>query len=74
MSKNKQGTDVLLEYALIMRPGRNDLSFFRLPKDNKIRKDWVIKCKRNDKLNANTSRICSDHFENKKKLCSGFKR
>ena len=42
--------------------------FFSFPKDNKIRKEWIMKCKRNDKFNPDTSRICSDHFEKHKFL------
>ncbi|KAJ4450784.1 hypothetical protein ANN_02214 [Periplaneta americana] len=33
-----------------------------IPKDLGIRKKWVIACKRQDKFNLDTSRVCSDHF------------
>lgn len=35
---------------------------FRFPKDRKIQKIWIQKCKRKDKFNPATSFICSEHF------------
>lgn len=42
--------------------GQN-LSFFRFPKDLKIRKEWIRRCYRKDKFNPDTSRICKLHFK-----------
>lgn len=41
---------------------KKDLMFHRFPKSNsEIQKKWVLFCD-NDKINVNTSRICSEHF------------
>ncbi len=37
-------------------------SFHRFPKEPSIRKQWVIRCFRKDKFNANNCKICSNHF------------
>jgi hypothetical protein len=42
-------------------------SFHRFPKardlvSQTIRKEWILRCKREDKLNPDTSYICSVHF------------
>ena len=70
MPKQKQGrrcaVSICTNYA--NKPGRNDLSYFRFPKDDKIRNEWIMKCKRNDKFNPVTSRISSYHFEKNKFL------
>lgn len=39
------------------------LSFHRFPRDSKTRKAWIVRCKRGDKLNPTTARICSEHFK-----------
>ncbi|XP_066955828.1 uncharacterized protein [Macrobrachium rosenbergii] len=39
-----------------------DLTFHTFPK-NELRKKWIHLCKRKDKFNADSSRICSLHFE-----------
>lgn len=38
-------------------------SFHTFPKEKLILKQWTKFCKRKDKFNTNTSRICSLHFE-----------
>lgn len=40
-----------------------NVSFFCIPKREDIRKQWIIACKRQDKFNPDTSRICSIHFK-----------
>lgn len=40
-----------------------NVSFFCIPKREDIRKQWIIACKRQDKFNPDTSRICSLHFK-----------
>jgi len=39
----------------------NDLSFFTFPNDGR-RTIWVLKCKRADQFNPDTSFVCSEHF------------
>ncbi|XP_069670359.1 uncharacterized protein [Periplaneta americana] len=41
----------------------NKVSFFSFPKDEEIRKRWIVACKRQNKFNPGTSRICSLHFK-----------
>jgi len=43
-----------------IKEGKN-LSFFTFPKDGR-RKIWVLKCKRADQFNPDTSFVCSEHF------------
>ncbi|XP_014257401.1 uncharacterized protein LOC106671095 [Cimex lectularius] len=38
------------------------VSYFRFPKDPKLRKLWVSACRRKDSINPETSCVCSDHF------------
>lgn len=35
---------------------------FRFPKDLECKKKWILKCRRGDNWNPNSSFICSDHF------------
>lgn len=42
--------------------GQCKIVYHRFPKDEQICKQWIQKCKRNDKFNYRTSSICSDHF------------
>lgn len=37
-------------------------NFFKFPKDARIRGQWIQRCCRLDTFNADTARICSDHF------------
>lgn len=36
--------------------------FFTFPKKSEIRKQWIAKCYRKDKPNANNTKICNRHF------------
>ena len=36
--------------------------YHSFPKDPEIRKQWIVKCKRDGNWNPNTCRICSEHF------------
>ena len=38
------------------------LLFHRFPRDENLRKLWIIKCNRVDYFNAENARVCSDHF------------
>lgn len=37
-------------------------NFFKFPKDSRIRAQWIQRCCRQDQFNADTARICSNHF------------
>lgn len=39
------------------------LMFFTFPKDEKLRKEWVNKCHRQDKFDPKYKRVCSKHFK-----------
>ena len=39
------------------------LAFFTFPKDQARRDIWVHRCAQKDKFNIETSRVCSQHFE-----------
>lgn len=39
-----------------------DISFHRFPKDLECKKKWILKCRRKDDWNPNSSYICSEHF------------
>ncbi|XP_069676208.1 zinc finger protein 436-like isoform X1 [Periplaneta americana] len=43
--------------------GDSAVSYFRIPKDEWLRKIWIEKCKRKDKWKPDTSYVCSDHFK-----------
>ncbi len=45
------------------------VSYHRFPKDPKLRKVWVLACKRKDYFNEDTARVCENHF-----LASDFER
>ncbi len=55
--------------AVAVCPSPPGISYFRFPKDPKLRKFWSLACKRKDSFNENTSRICENHF-----LPSDFER
>ncbi|CAH1406774.1 unnamed protein product [Nezara viridula] len=40
-----------------------NISFHRFPRDKKLRKIWILKCRREDQFNPDSSRICSVHFK-----------
>ena len=40
----------------------SDVMYHRFPKDPKFQREWVSRCKRMDKVNVNTARVCSIHF------------
>jgi hypothetical protein len=40
-----------------------NVHFFRFPRDVALRKIWIKQCYRNKKFNVETSRVCSEHFE-----------
>ena len=44
-------------------PSPKEASYFRFPKDLSIQKIWIDLCKRQDKINPTTARICSAHFK-----------
>lgn len=39
------------------------LSFFTFPKQVDLRITWIIACRREDKFNPDSTRVCSDHFD-----------
>ena len=41
---------------------KQDISFFRFPKNKAIREAWLQKCGRADELNLDNAAICSKHF------------
>jgi hypothetical protein len=53
--------------AICSSPG--GASYHRFPKDPKLRKAWVLACKRKDDFNQDEARICENHF-----LPSDFER
>lgn len=38
------------------------IRFFTFPRDCKLRREWIVKCRRQDSFNPDTARICSQHF------------
>ena len=48
--------------AVAICPSPPGISYFRFPKDQKLRKLWATACKRKDTFNEETSRICENHF------------
>jgi hypothetical protein len=48
--------------AVAVCPSPPGISYFRFPKDPKLRKSWSLACKRKDTFNEDTSRICENHF------------
>lgn len=44
------------------KPREVVFNFFKFPKDARIRAQWVQRCCRQDVFNADTARICSEHF------------
>lgn len=38
------------------------IRFFSFPKNRDIRRTWIVKCHRQDKINPDTARVCSEHF------------
>ena len=43
-------------------PSPKDASYYRFPKDISHQKIWIELCKRQDKVNPTTARMCSLHF------------
>lgn len=39
-----------------------DIRFFTFPKDKKKQLEWIHLCRRKDKFNVTSARICSKHF------------
>jgi len=47
-----------------MRSGRDKgVCMFRFPKDPKLKKTWVIKCRRENYVVTKHSKVCEKHFE-----------
>ena len=42
--------------------GNRNIHFHRFPKDKKLSRIWILKCKRLDEININNAVICSIHF------------
>ena len=61
--ENKKKTKVVCAVATCPSPKDNDTTYHRFPKDNEFRQKWLIACKRADKINPNTSTVCSQHFK-----------
>lgn len=40
-----------------------EISFHSFPKQQKMCKQWIFLCRRKDKINTKTARICCKHFE-----------
>lgn len=40
-----------------------EISFHNFPKEKNVCKQWIFLCRRKDKFNVKTSRVCSKHFE-----------
>ena len=40
-----------------------NISFFRLPRDESLKKVWLAKIKRSNLPDENNVRLCSNHFE-----------
>ncbi|XP_068211279.1 nucleolar and coiled-body phosphoprotein 1-like isoform X2 [Palaemon carinicauda] len=41
------------------------IRFFRFPRDEAVRRDWVSKCKRSEEINTKYAAVCSEHFTEK---------
>lgn len=41
------------------------VAYYCFPKDEKIRDIWIKQCKRKDKINVQSGRVCSLHFRKK---------
>lgn len=39
-----------------------NIKYYRFPKNLKLRQIWIQRCRRDGKWNADTSRVCSEHF------------
>ena len=55
--------------AVAVCNSRSGVSYHRFPKDPKLRKVWVLACKRKDHFNEDKARVCENHF-----LSSDFER
>ncbi len=42
---------------------KKDISFHVFPKDDIYQKNWVNACRRKDRFNVKTARMCSKHFD-----------
>lgn len=45
------------------KSGNSDITYHSFPKENKLCKQWIFLCRRKDKFNLKTARICSQHFK-----------
>ena len=43
------------------------VQYHSFPKSKLLRQEWVFRCRRSDKFNPKTSRICDSHFSSKQK-------
>ena len=48
--------------AVALCPSPRGVSYHRLPKDPKMRKVWLLACKRKDNFNHDEARVCETHF------------
>jgi hypothetical protein len=55
--------------AVAVCPSPQGVSYHRIPKDPKLRKIWLLACKRKDDFNHDEARVCENHF-----LPTDFKR
>jgi hypothetical protein len=49
--------------AVCHAPYGPEISFHRFPKDTRVRKEWVTQCRRDEKFNPETAKVCSKHFD-----------
>ncbi|XP_028139357.1 uncharacterized protein LOC114333628 isoform X4 [Diabrotica virgifera virgifera] len=39
------------------------IAFFTFPKNKKLEKIWIMRCRRKDEIKTKTARVCSNHFK-----------
>jgi hypothetical protein len=58
----KRRNNLVCAVAICSNPKDDSTFYHRFPKNNELRKKWVLACKRDDQFNPSTSTVCSNHF------------
>lgn len=60
--EERNKTKKICAVAICNSPRNKDIIYHVFPKDEVISKQWIVKCKRQDKINTKFASICSSHF------------
>ena len=61
-SESKKKTKKICAVAVCPSPKDSHIIYHSFPKNDLMKKTWVVKCKRDDSFNCRFATVCSNHF------------